>query len=84
MPELPDAKRHRYETELGLCAYNAQVLTAEVETARWFERLLGETATAAGKQPAEVAKQAANWLISELFGALNKAGKELAEFARNP
>ncbi len=77
LPELPDAKRKRYEGELGLSAYNASVLTAEVETARWFERLLGETASAQGKQPAEVAKQAANWLISELFGALNKLGIEL-------
>ena len=77
LPELPDDKRHRYENELGLSPYNAQVLTAEVETARWFELLLGETATAAGKPPAEVAKQAANWLISELFGALNKLGLSL-------
>ena len=77
LPELPDAKRHRYENDLGLSAYNAGVLTAEVETARWFELLLGETAKASGKQPAEVAKQASNWLISELFGALNKAGQEL-------
>jgi len=77
LPELPDDKRHRYETELGLSPYNAQVLTSEVETARWFELLLGETATAAGKPPAEVAKQAANWLISELFGALNKLGLSL-------
>ncbi|MDE8652623.1 Asp-tRNA(Asn)/Glu-tRNA(Gln) amidotransferase subunit GatB [Novosphingobium album (ex Liu et al. 2023)] len=74
LPELPDAKRHRYENELGLSPYNAQVLTAEVETARWFERLLGEAAKAQGKPPADVAKQAANWLISELFGALNKLG----------
>ena len=79
LPELPDAKRKRYEQELGLSTYNAQVLTAEVETARWFEALLDETATAQGKQPADVAKQAANWLISELFGALNKAGKDLAD-----
>jgi aspartyl-tRNA(Asn)/glutamyl-tRNA(Gln) amidotransferase subunit B len=78
LPELPDAKRHRYENDLGLSAYNAGVLTAEVDTARWFERLLGETATASGKPPAEVAKQAANWLISELFGALNKLGTDLA------
>ena len=53
------------------------MLTAEVETARWFELLLTETAKAAGKQPADVAKQASNWLISELFGALNKIGKDL-------
>ncbi|GGN41812.1 aspartyl/glutamyl-tRNA(Asn/Gln) amidotransferase subunit B [Novosphingobium indicum] len=79
LPELPDAKRHRYESDLGLSAYNAGVLTADVETARWFELLLAETAKAAGKQPADVAKQAANWLISELFGALNKLGTSLEE-----
>ncbi|WP_159978523.1 MULTISPECIES: Asp-tRNA(Asn)/Glu-tRNA(Gln) amidotransferase subunit GatB [unclassified Novosphingobium] len=79
LPELPDAKRARYEGELGLSAYNAAVLTADVDTFRWFEALLAETALAQGKQPAEVAKQAANWLISELFGALNKLGKSLDE-----
>jgi len=84
LPELPDAKRARYEGELGLSAYNASVLTAEVETARWFERLLGETATAQGKPPAEVAKQAANWLISELFGALNKLGRSLEDSPVSP
>ncbi|HKT84651.1 MAG TPA: Asp-tRNA(Asn)/Glu-tRNA(Gln) amidotransferase subunit GatB [Novosphingobium sp.] len=84
LPELPDAKRHRYENELGLSAYNAGVLTAEVETARWFERLLGECAKAQDKQPAEVAKQASNWLISELFGALNKLGKSLEDSPVTP
>jgi aspartyl-tRNA(Asn)/glutamyl-tRNA(Gln) amidotransferase subunit B len=84
LPELPDAKRARYEGELGLSAYNASVLTAEVETARWFERLLGETAVAQDKQPAEVAKQAANWLISELFGALNKLGMSLEDSPVSP
>jgi len=79
LPELPDAKRRRYEGELGLSPYNAAVLTAEVETARWFEALLLAAATAQGKTPAEVAKQAANWLLSELAGALNKAGKELTD-----
>ncbi|AXB76194.1 Asp-tRNA(Asn)/Glu-tRNA(Gln) amidotransferase subunit GatB [Novosphingobium sp. P6W] len=79
LPELPDAKRARYEGELGLSAYNAAVLTADVDTFRWFEALLAETALAQDKQPAEVAKQAANWLISELFGALNKLGKSLDE-----
>ncbi|MEO6042132.1 MAG: Asp-tRNA(Asn)/Glu-tRNA(Gln) amidotransferase subunit GatB [Croceibacterium sp.] len=79
LPELPDAKRRRYGETLGLSAYNAQVLTAEVETARWFEALLAETASAQAKPEAEVAKQAANWLISEFFGALNKAGHELAD-----
>ena len=74
LPELPDAKRHRYETALGLSPYSAGVLTAEVETARWFEALLTEAAKAQAKPEAEVAKQASNWLVSEFFGALNKLG----------
>jgi len=77
LPELPDAKFNRYENELGLPLYNAQVLTAEVETARWFEHLLHHCAAKQGKKEADVAKQASNWLISELFGGLNKLGVEL-------
>jgi aspartyl-tRNA(Asn)/glutamyl-tRNA(Gln) amidotransferase subunit B len=77
LPELPDAKRRRYEQALGLSAYNANVLTAEAETARWFEALLGEAAAKQGKPEADVARQAANWLTSELFGALNRLGKTL-------
>ncbi len=84
LPELPDAKRRRYESALGLSAYNAGVLTADVDTARWFEVLLGETAAKAGKAEADVAKQAANWLISELFGALNKLGKTLEDSPVSP
>ncbi len=84
LPELPDAKRHRYENELGLSAYNADVLTAEVETARWFEALLAASAARQGKPEADVAKQAANWLISELFGALNKLGVELENSPVSP
>jgi aspartyl-tRNA(Asn)/glutamyl-tRNA(Gln) amidotransferase subunit B len=77
LPELPDVKRHRYETALGLSAYAAGVLTAEVETARWFETLLAAAAAKQGKPESDVAKQASNWLISEFFGALNKIGKSL-------
>lgn len=71
LPELPDAKRARYEGEFGLSPYNAAVLTAEAETARWFEALLD----AAG--PTVTAKAAANWVISDLFGALNRTGKDI-------
>lgn len=71
LPELPDAKRARYEGELGLSPYNAAVLTAEAETARWFEALLD----AAG--PSVTAKAAANWVMSDLFGALNRIGKDI-------
>ncbi|HVR90850.1 MAG TPA: Asp-tRNA(Asn)/Glu-tRNA(Gln) amidotransferase subunit GatB [Novosphingobium sp.] len=79
LPELPDAKRHRYEAALGLSPYNAAVLTAEAETARWFETLLAEAAAQQGKRESEVAKQAANWLMSELTGALNRLGKTLED-----
>ncbi|MEB3415872.1 Asp-tRNA(Asn)/Glu-tRNA(Gln) amidotransferase subunit GatB [Alteriqipengyuania sp. WL0013] len=77
LPELPDAKRDRYVNELGLSAYNANVLTAEVDTAAWFEQLLEATARRANKGKGDVAKQAANWLTSELFGALNRVDKTL-------
>jgi len=67
LPELPNDKRKRYEG-LGITAYNAGVLTAEVETARWFDALL--------KAGAE-AKQGANWVVAELFGALNRRGESI-------
>jgi aspartyl-tRNA(Asn)/glutamyl-tRNA(Gln) amidotransferase subunit B len=67
LPELPDAKRQRYE-KLGVTPYNASVLTAEVETARWFDALLDAGAEA---------KQAANWVVAELFGALNRRGETI-------
>src|SRR3546814_8851299 len=69
LPELPGAKRTRYE-DLGITPCNAGVLTAEVETARWFDALLE-----AGAPPA----QASNWVASELFGALNRLGKDIEE-----
>lgn len=71
LPELPDAKRQRYEAGLGLSAYNAAALTADVETARQFEALLASVAKAAGKGEADVAKRVANWLLSERPGILN-------------
>ena len=84
LPELPDAKRRRYETELGLSSYNAAVLTAEAETARWFEALLAEGARIQKKSEPEVAKASANWLLSELFGALNRLGKTLDDSPVGP
>ena len=84
LPELPDAKRRRYESDLGLSAYNAAVLTADAETARWFEALLAESARVQAKGEQEVARPAANWLISDLYGALNRLGKELGESPVSP
>ncbi len=72
LPELPDAKRRRYEEKLGLPPYNSAVLTAEVETARWFEELLA----ALGE---EHAVRASNWVISDLFGSLNRLGRSIED-----
>ena len=77
LPELPDAKRRRYEEQLGLPHYNAAVLTAEVETARWFETLLAEVGD-------EHAQRASNWVISDLFGALNRLGKGIEDSPVTP
>ncbi len=74
LPELPDAKRARYEAA-GISPYQAGVLTAEVEAARWFDALLE-----AGAKPIA----AANWTTSELFGALNRAGKSIGESPVSP
>ncbi|MFL6766181.1 MAG: Asp-tRNA(Asn)/Glu-tRNA(Gln) amidotransferase subunit GatB, partial [Sphingomicrobium sp.] len=74
LPELPDAKRKRYEG-LGITPYNASVLTAEVEAARWFDALLD-----AGAEP----KQAANWVVAELFGALNRRGESIENSPVSP
>jgi aspartyl-tRNA(Asn)/glutamyl-tRNA(Gln) amidotransferase subunit B len=65
LPELPDAKRQRFMSAYGLSAYDAGVLVAERENAEYFEKMVEF-----GSQP----KAAANWLINEYFGRLNKVG----------
>jgi aspartyl-tRNA(Asn)/glutamyl-tRNA(Gln) amidotransferase subunit B len=65
LPELPDEKRARFRNEIGLAAYDAEVLVAERETAFFFEEV------ARGRD----GKAAANWIINELLGALNRLGK---------
>lgn len=69
MPELPDAKKARFMGDFGLTDYDANVLTAELEAAAFFE------AVAQGRD----GKTAANWVINELFGRLNKEGHSIAE-----
>ncbi len=68
LPELPDDKKARFIKEYGLTPYDAGVLIAEREQADYFE------AVAKGRD----GKIAANWVINELFGRLNKEGKEVA------
>ena len=69
MPELPDEKKARFVRDLGLSEYDAGVLTAEVENADYFEAVVG-----GGESGGRDGKMAANWVINELFGRLNKEG----------
>ncbi|MGY6250086.1 Asp-tRNA(Asn)/Glu-tRNA(Gln) amidotransferase subunit GatB [Bosea thiooxidans] len=67
LPELPDAKKARFIAEYGLSPYDASVLVAERDQADYFEEV------AKGRD----GKAAANWVINELFGRLNKEGKDI-------
>src|SRR3982750_3205944 len=68
LPELPDEKKVRFTRDYGLSAYDAGVLVSERETADFFE------VVAEGRD----AKAAANWIINELAGRLNKEGRDIA------
>jgi aspartyl-tRNA(Asn)/glutamyl-tRNA(Gln) amidotransferase subunit B len=68
LPELPDEKKTRFMRDFSLSDYDAGVLVAERETAEFFE------AVAKGRD----GKTAANWVINELFGRLNKEGRTIA------
>ncbi len=69
LPELPDQKKQRFVKEMGLSAYDASVLVAEKATADFFEKV------AEGRD----GKMAANWVINDLLGALNKSGMDIEE-----
>lgn len=71
LPELPQQKRQRFIDQYGLSAYDASILVSSREMATYYENVVKES----GDQP----KLAANWVISELLGALNKASLEITE-----
>ncbi|PRY24945.1 aspartyl/glutamyl-tRNA(Asn/Gln) amidotransferase subunit B [Aliiruegeria haliotis] len=69
LPELPDEKKSRFVSDFGLTEYDASVLTADVESADYFEEV------AANRD----GKLAANWVINELFGRLKKEDHDITE-----
>ncbi|MGB4864913.1 MAG: Asp-tRNA(Asn)/Glu-tRNA(Gln) amidotransferase subunit GatB [Hyphomicrobium sp.] len=79
LPELPDEKRARFVKDFGLSVYDANVLVAERERADYFETVLGLVKD--GKQNG---KLAANWVINELLGRLNKEGQDIADSKITP
>ena len=74
LPELPDVKKARLVADYGVSEIDATILTEERETARFYE------IASHGRD----GKLVANWLISELFGLLNKAGRSLADSPVSP
>ncbi|MBW4611799.1 MAG: Asp-tRNA(Asn)/Glu-tRNA(Gln) amidotransferase subunit GatB [Desmonostoc vinosum HA7617-LM4] len=75
LPELPAQKRHHYESDLGLSAYDARVLTEERFVAEYFE-----VAIAAGANP----KAAANWITQDIAAYLNKQKLNIGDIALTP
>jgi aspartyl-tRNA(Asn)/glutamyl-tRNA(Gln) amidotransferase subunit B len=73
LPELPDQKKARFVADLALSAYDAGVLVAERESAEFYETVLAQLS-----DKKRDAKVAANWVINELFGRLNKEGRDIA------
>lgn len=73
LPELPDEKKARFISDFGLSSYDASVLVSERESADFYEAVLA--ALADSKRDG---KLAANWVINELFGRLNKESKDIA------
>jgi len=75
LPELPAAKRHRYETEMGLSSYDARVLTDDRTMAEYFEAALAAGAAA---------KPAANWIMGDISAFLNNEKKAITELPLTP
>jgi len=71
MPELPEAKHERFVAQYGLSPYDATVLTGERALADYYEAVVKTS----GGDP----KSCANWVITDLLGALNKIGKDIAD-----
>jgi len=72
LPELPDEKKARFMQHYALSSYDADVLVAERETAEFFE------AVVEGGEKRRDPKLAANWVINELAGRLNREGKDIS------
>lgn len=74
LPELPDAKVARYQTDYGLSAYDARVLTEEQAVAQWFEAV----------PPTAPPKTIANWIINDLFRLMNEHKQAIDDIQVTP
>ena len=80
MPELPDALKERFIKDYGLSTYDASVLSASKATAEYYDAVISGGQKGKGRD----AKIAANWIMVELFGALNKEGKDIEQSPVSP
>lgn len=75
LPELPDHKKKRYMSDFGLSNYDANMLASDKDTAKFFEEVILKIANK---------KLAANWILGELFGRLNKLSMKLSDSVISP
>lgn len=80
LPELPDAKKRRFIETLGLSPYDAAVLVSDGDFADYYESALAATKQKDDKSP----KLLANWITSELFGAMNRDSLTITESKVTP
>src|SRR5262249_40303627 len=82
LPELPDQRKIRFVRDYGLSAYDADVLVAERDVAEYFETVVGSRGSGGDADraaaPRRDPKLAANWVINELAGRLNREGGDIA------
>ncbi|MGD2182537.1 Asp-tRNA(Asn)/Glu-tRNA(Gln) amidotransferase subunit GatB [Lusitaniella coriacea] len=71
LPELPARKRHRYETELGLSAYDTRVLTDDLEVSQYFDRAISQSRISDAIAQGINAKQVANWVMGDIAAYVN-------------
>jgi aspartyl-tRNA(Asn)/glutamyl-tRNA(Gln) amidotransferase subunit B len=81
MPELPDIKKARLMADFGLSAYDAGVIVGEQEIAAYYEQAVEASKV---KDHAQAAKMIANWLMGEVFAALNRDSKTIETMSLSP
>ncbi|HXK32670.1 MAG TPA: Asp-tRNA(Asn)/Glu-tRNA(Gln) amidotransferase subunit GatB [Dehalococcoidia bacterium] len=84
LPELPDAKRRRFESQYGLTRYEADLLTATEARASYFERVLAAAPVKDGDTFLRYAKQASNWMLGEFARLLNASDMDIADARIDP
>ncbi|MBM2840046.1 MAG: glutamyl-tRNA(Gln) amidotransferase, subunit [Bacteroidetes bacterium] len=84
LPELPTVRRDRYVNELGLPKYDADVLTAEKDTAEYFEETLRRLCNINHKSPKENAKSVSNWVMTDVLRVVGEQKVEIKDFKISP